>query len=59
MLNAEETTKKFMEDLEAGKFKRQTVPNQPPYSDGEVELPAGYCKKFLESDLGKAIIELE
>lgn len=59
MMNAEEATKKFMEDLESGKLKRDKVPNPPPYYDGNNEHILKDFEKILKSDLGKFIKNLE
>lgn len=49
-----EATKKFVEDLEAGKFKKDTYPNSPPYFYGtkeEVDAELTNLNEFLDSDL--------
>lgn len=62
MLSAEEATKKFMEDLENGKFKRPKIPNPPPYYEGDEadnkEVSENF-DKFLNSDLFKEFMDLE
>lgn len=49
----------FMNNLKNDSFKRQSLPNQPPYYDATKndEILANY-EKFLNSDLGKSLLNL-
>lgn len=60
-IDSKQAMDKFMNDLEQGKFKRERVPNPPPYFEGtkeEIENEEKTFSEFLESDLFESLKNL-
>lgn len=62
MKDSNEAMKEFMKNFEEGKFIRETVPNPPPYYNGDEEDNEKVLEeidKFFNSDLGKELLNLK
>lgn len=58
MSDTETVMNQFITDLKNGKFKRQALPNDPPYFDESkesVEKQLTDFEDFLDSDFGKVL----
>ncbi len=59
MKDSNEAMKGFMKKLEEGNFVKETVPNPPPYYDGNNESILKNYENCLNSNLSKELLNLK